>query len=408
MPIFTSRFAAKLLGILKPLSDRPILVTEFVDGGTLLQYLKQKRNNRPTKVCIDTLDIAFTIAEALNALHVHGFVHGNLRSQNNFLTRSGHIKLMLFGGNAQYENAALTISYATNESFYCASELFDNAVINSATDMYAFGILLTELNTLQLPLADKELSYDCLIDAIIHELRPQLTSACLLWYRELANACMDLLPSPLHCTDNSIDCFKLQILETLGHDEYGRTDRAMYLNNPLLLLQSPYLVKLIGIVHANQKRLKLINEWVDGYRLSSYFSFRNSGQVMKLNPLKIAFFPEADIYALGVILTYLDIGVAPFGPYDRWRNNLIPDIVDNDLRPALQPNCPLWYRSLTHQCWNNNPAERPSARQVAKIIVQHQNDVAFLNDDTLRHYFAPYSWLRTTYSFLVPNTKERC
>ncbi|OQR86850.1 hypothetical protein ACHHYP_09831 [Achlya hypogyna] len=294
-------------------------------------------------------------------------------------------------------------------------------------------------------------------------------------------------PSPLHASDGSIDCTKLQILETLGHDSHGRTDRAMYkqkqvavrtlntLPRPTYLtqlrraysLRSPYTVAVLGILDASPGRPKIVTEWVDGYQLSRFLSYRSSGRRTNVNPstldialavamgldmihehglihgnlhpskvfitsneeIKLSDYggslhhedptfsrmfyegepyywapelfddfsnetPEADMYAFGVILTYLDTGVPPFGPDDRCRNSLLPDVVDNDLRPALRPNCPQWYKDLTHDCMSKEPAHRPKASDVVELLIRHNGDSAFMDDGPFQPYYPPYPWLR--------------
>ncbi|EQC39276.1 TKL/MLK protein kinase [Saprolegnia diclina VS20] len=115
----------------------------------------------------------------------------------------------------------------------------------------------------------------------------------------------DVLPlSPLYASDGSIDCAKLQMLETIGHDAHGRVDRALYKSKPVTVrtinnvprptylasmrkaysLRSPYTVAVHGIIDANPDRPKIVTECVDGYRLSQYLAYRSAGRPTGLNP----------------------------------------------------------------------------------------------------------------------------
>src|SRR5262249_3227415 len=73
-------------------NDRRYIVTEFVEGRTLRQYISQGR--MPLSVA---LDIAIQIATALAAAHDSGIVHRDIKPENVMVRPDGLVKVLDFG-----------------------------------------------------------------------------------------------------------------------------------------------------------------------------------------------------------------------------------------------------------------------------------------------------------------------
>src|SRR5882724_4531133 len=82
------------------------LATEFIDGETLLQYMKDSRDrdagtgNSETATGIklsEVLDISIQLASALVAAHSANIVHRDIKPTNIMVRRDGYVKILDFG-----------------------------------------------------------------------------------------------------------------------------------------------------------------------------------------------------------------------------------------------------------------------------------------------------------------------
>ncbi|KDO22633.1 TKL protein kinase [Saprolegnia parasitica CBS 223.65] len=163
-----SPYVQELLAVSGVGTTSPKLVLEYMDAGDLRSYLDAKRLGEPTKVNVSPLQVAWVIANALADLHNNSVFHHDLESYNVLLSSTNYIKVL-----------ALTSNY----SF--------------AADIYSFGVILTELDTLQMPFHDvKGLGYWGIIDGVrLGNLRPTVSASCPQWLRDLANACLSFDPT---------------------------------------------------------------------------------------------------------------------------------------------------------------------------------------------------------------------
>ncbi|GBC39519.2 kinase-like domain-containing protein [Rhizophagus irregularis DAOM 181602=DAOM 197198] len=78
------------------------------------------------------------------------------------------------------------------------------------------------------------------------------------------------------------------------------------------------------------------------------------------------FSKESDIYSMGMIMWELTTGCKPFASI-RHDANLVYEIIDGE-RPEITHDTPECFANLMKSCWDSNPAERPSALEVAKAL----------------------------------------
>jgi len=125
------------------------LIMEMVNGRNLKEYLR-----KPRVLTLDhLLDIAVDILKGLDAAHQRGLVHRDLKPANILISDTGQVKLMDFG-LAKHKNSDddLTQSGAVIGSYrYMAPEQIMNETVDGRTDLYAFGIVLFQMLTGELP-----------------------------------------------------------------------------------------------------------------------------------------------------------------------------------------------------------------------------------------------------------------
>ncbi|KDO18774.1 serine/threonine protein kinase [Saprolegnia parasitica CBS 223.65] len=165
-----------------------------MDGGALRTYLDSRRRFR-TRVELDTLTIAHAIASALAALHAQGLVHRFVSSLSVLWSSTRIAKL----GNfvlAKSTSPDVVLTQGVGAMFWMAPEVIRGDYYDTSADMYSFGVLLTELDTLLPPYGYLRQNHFVTMDQVSKGLlRPELSATCAPWYRDLALNCMAQDPS---------------------------------------------------------------------------------------------------------------------------------------------------------------------------------------------------------------------
>lgn len=182
------------------------LLTEYVDGGDLPLYLKQHSLQLAWER--SKMHIAMGIANAICCLHQQQpmIVHGNISSKNVLLTNEFDAKLINVGARAQRADSlafddALSAASAT-AAFWTAPEVLRGEAQSEKADMYAFGMVLAELDTHQAPFTElKSMTtglslepHEILQHVASGELTPATSPFCPLEVAELITACLNLDP----------------------------------------------------------------------------------------------------------------------------------------------------------------------------------------------------------------------
>ena len=85
----------KLIGVYSD-KDRVYLVLEYVEGESLLSYLKTKLSKRPSDSIIK--EIFLQILNAMNYLHENGIAHRDIKLENILIQKDSlKIKIIDFG-----------------------------------------------------------------------------------------------------------------------------------------------------------------------------------------------------------------------------------------------------------------------------------------------------------------------
>ncbi|HSG39214.1 MAG TPA: serine/threonine-protein kinase, partial [Thermoanaerobaculia bacterium] len=146
---------------------RVFLTMELLRGETLSDRLERGGPMAPA----EALPVAAQIARALEAAHTNGVVHRDLKSGNVFLVdaqggpRAVVTDFGLAGSTLAETPVSVTLT-ATGELVgspaYMAPEQVRGEESTAATDIYAFGIVLYEMVTGELPFVGKSAFYTAL------------------------------------------------------------------------------------------------------------------------------------------------------------------------------------------------------------------------------------------------------
>ncbi|EQC26788.1 TKL protein kinase [Saprolegnia diclina VS20] len=186
-----SPYLMRLVAIADCDSENPALLFDYMDSGSLRTYLDKKRFNGRTRVTVTNLQVAWVVANALKDLHAKKLVHRDVKSDNVLLGAGGEIKLADLG-LARLEATDMTEAPGTR--YWMAPEILQagGTTYGRPADIYAFGVLLTELDTCELPYFDQDVQDPIMfVDGVIRGTRrPTLTKNGQLWLRQLAETCL--------------------------------------------------------------------------------------------------------------------------------------------------------------------------------------------------------------------------
>jgi eukaryotic-like serine/threonine-protein kinase len=156
---------------------QPFLVLELIDGQPVDEYCRQHDLGVG-----DRLRLFGGVIAAVAHAHRNLVVHRDLKPSNVFVSRDGQVKLLDFGVGkllvAEGDGPALT--KAADHPMtprYAAPEQVLGAAITTATDVYALGLLLSELLTGRGPGTDATQSPATLLKSILEDEPAQLPAS---------------------------------------------------------------------------------------------------------------------------------------------------------------------------------------------------------------------------------------
>ena len=125
------------------------VVMELLHGMSLAQRLKLQGPVAPGFA----IPMFIQVCHALTAAHTLGIVHRDLKPGNIFICEDNSIKVLDFGMSKLGESESLTQDgYTLGTPEYMAPEQCIGAPVDPRTDLYAFGVLMYEALTGDLPI----------------------------------------------------------------------------------------------------------------------------------------------------------------------------------------------------------------------------------------------------------------
>ncbi|TMW65192.1 hypothetical protein Poli38472_009359 [Pythium oligandrum] len=195
----------RLIGVSWTNKEDLQMIVEFMSHGDLGKYLASSRTTPDGRMwSTRKISIAADIAEAL--LYLHSLepvvLHRDLKSRNVLLDDNYTAKISDFG-MCRHRNDLLAMSAAVGTSRWIAPEVLSGrGDFSEAVDIYSFGVILSELDSHELPFSDILLSNrEPLSEVAVLELlsagalQPTISDNCPGEIAELMLECMSFEPA---------------------------------------------------------------------------------------------------------------------------------------------------------------------------------------------------------------------
>ncbi|CAI2175436.1 1110_t:CDS:2, partial [Funneliformis geosporum] len=172
-----------------PLTEEFMLVLEFAKNGSLKDYVKNHYSDLKWE---KKLKFLLGIAKNLEKIHELNYVHGDLHSGN----------VLIFNEESKITDLGLARSAfnKTNSKNisgvlpYIAPEILNKKPYTPASDIYSFGIIMTEISTGRPPFESVPHNIDLAIE-ISNGLRPKVAKGTPKHYVDIVNQCLDADPN---------------------------------------------------------------------------------------------------------------------------------------------------------------------------------------------------------------------
>lgn len=170
------------------ISDKELWLVLELAVTSLDRHLKTLLPNEES-----SLDWAQQVGKGMRYLHFEApeeIIHGDLKSPNVLVYPGGLLKIGDFGSSKFKIGQQSSVTRVTVE--WTAPELFDSGKHSMESDVYAYGILLWEMVTHEIPY--KQLSHQQILSKVNKNERPIIPSSCNEFLRNVMEECWDMEP----------------------------------------------------------------------------------------------------------------------------------------------------------------------------------------------------------------------
>lgn len=174
----------------------PTIVTEMPPNKSLEQLLDAERNDEYISEFDDTkkLIIIYGIASGMSFLHLYDVIHRNLSPESIFLDehlfpKIGNFNLLRKIHSVESMTFQTTIGIKGNIS-YLSPEILEKNEYSKCSDVYAFGLIVYEIMTLEIPFKNINNSNSLFNEIVINSSRPKIDSSIPEKYRQLIEKCL--------------------------------------------------------------------------------------------------------------------------------------------------------------------------------------------------------------------------
>jgi len=232
--------------------NRQYLVTEYVDGGTLRQWMAAPHDWR------EAIEVLTGVADALAAAHEAGILHRDLKPENILITRSGYAKLADFGlaklrDVAAPEDAATVADMRTRAGVivgtaaYMSPEQAIGRTLDQRSDIFSFGIVLYEVLAGRRPFSGP--SQPDVLDAILRKSPDPLPDAIPAALRAVIAKTLENNPAERYQSMREVVVDLRRLLRSSAEQPQAASAGRLLTRRPIVAVAAGLIV-LVGVVVA--------------------------------------------------------------------------------------------------------------------------------------------------------------
>ncbi|XP_072041340.1 mitogen-activated protein kinase kinase kinase 13-B-like [Amphiura filiformis] len=163
-----------------------VIITEYAPNGSLHDYLKRTRRLPPEL----KVEWAIQIAKGIKYLQDKKILHRDVKSGNILITGQNNLKICDFGVAKDLSNTTTT-SNAKGTYKWLAPEVYTDQKLSPSADIFAFGVVLWELETCETPYKDLKRPERVIWEVGSKGLRPEIPKTCPRVLKKLMKRCWD-------------------------------------------------------------------------------------------------------------------------------------------------------------------------------------------------------------------------
>lgn len=168
-------------------NDKLHIVLEYADDGDLFRAVESRKAAIDPFSESDAMRIFGQGLDALQYIHAKRILHRDIKTQNLFRMKTGDVKLGDFGISKVIEDTATKATALQGTTAYMAPEICKGEDYNGKVDVWALGVVLYELLTLELPFRSAHGGMAATIKKIVDSDFPPLPSSCSVEIRDIVS-----------------------------------------------------------------------------------------------------------------------------------------------------------------------------------------------------------------------------
>ncbi|KAI9990292.1 hypothetical protein PInf_021102 [Phytophthora infestans] len=172
------------------------IVMEYMDSGDLLSVLRKSLpsvltwENGKATYCVQVCEAVYYLHSLQPAL-----IHRDIKSRNILVDSQKGAKLSDFGESRE-RTVARTMTAGVGTARWVAPEIILGEDYSELADIYSLGVLLTEMDTHQIPYQTLGLEESMIVQQVaVGKLRPKVSDTCPEIIRRLTHECLQYDPS---------------------------------------------------------------------------------------------------------------------------------------------------------------------------------------------------------------------
>ncbi|EQC42372.1 TKL protein kinase [Saprolegnia diclina VS20] len=187
----------QLIGVVTDRVNEIAVVLEYMDLGDLREMLMKKKPSPTFDWTSYKGTYALHVAKGLAYLHGKNppLIHRDIKARNILVDSQKGAKICDFG-ESRLRSYQETMTSNVGTARWIAPEVLLNDDYSEKADIYSFGVLLSELDTHDVPYSDINLDERVIVQRVaVGQLRPKFSATCPEKLRRLANHCMQADPA---------------------------------------------------------------------------------------------------------------------------------------------------------------------------------------------------------------------